>query len=91
MIERRHIVLRGEVQGVGFRYFAQREAAALGVTGWVLNRLDESVEMEAQAETDALNRFEAAMRHGPNLAYVSTAEVRPVKPIPDDARFQVLH
>jgi acylphosphatase len=91
MIERRHIGLRGEVQGVGYRYFAQREATALGVAGWIRNRLDESVEIEAQAEPDALNRFEAAMRHGPGLAYVSSAEVRPMQPVPNAAGFQIVH
>ena len=91
MIERKHIVLRGEVQGVGFRFYAQREAAALGIAGWVRNRLDESVEIEAQGETDALRRFETAMRHGPGLAFITSAEVRPMKPIPDDARFEIVH
>lgn len=91
MIERRHIVLRGEIQGVGFRYFAQREATALGVAGWIRNRLDESVEIEAQAESGALNRFEVAMRRGPGLACVSSAEISPMKPVPDAAGFQILH
>jgi len=45
---RRHIVFTGRVQGVGFRYRATYAARGLGVTGWVKNNWDGSVEMEAQ-------------------------------------------
>ena len=45
---RRHYTFRGRVQGVGFRYRASYAASMYGVTGWVCNRYDDSVEMEAQ-------------------------------------------
>ncbi|MDO5416923.1 MAG: acylphosphatase [Lachnospiraceae bacterium] len=50
---RKHIIFHGRVQGVGFRYFATYKARQLGLTGWVRNRYDGTVEMEVQGtETD---------------------------------------
>lgn len=45
---RKHIIFRGSVQGVGFRYRAYHKARSIGLTGWVENRYDGSVEMEVQ-------------------------------------------
>ena len=45
---RRHMIFHGEVQGVGFRYRAYHAANLYGVTGWVMNCPDGSVEMEAE-------------------------------------------
>ena len=48
MIVRKHIIFRGRVQGVGFRYHSTYKAENLGLTGWVRNCYDGSVEMEVQ-------------------------------------------
>ncbi|MDD3137882.1 MAG: acylphosphatase [Lachnospiraceae bacterium] len=45
---RKHIIFRGRVQGVGFRYYAVQKARELGLTGWVQNLDDGTVEMEVQ-------------------------------------------
>ena len=50
MIVRKHIIFRGRVQGVGFRYHSTYKAENLGLTGWVRNCYDGSVEMELQAQ-----------------------------------------
>ncbi|MBS6396314.1 MAG: acylphosphatase [Clostridiales bacterium] len=50
MTVRKHIFFYGRVQGVGFRYHATYKARLLGLTGWVRNCSDESVEMEVQGE-----------------------------------------
>ena len=51
---RRSYIFHGDVQGVGFRYYACQEARALGITGWVQNCYDGTVHMEAQGEERAL-------------------------------------
>lgn len=55
--ERRHWRFTGQVQGVGFRYRAQYAAQRLGLTGWVENNWDGSVEMEAQGPPEQLDRL----------------------------------
>ena len=52
---RKHIVVNGLVQGVGFRYFTVTQARRLGVRGWVRNCRDGSVELEAQGSSDAVS------------------------------------
>lgn len=69
---RRHYRFYGRVQGVGFRYRAQQAARSLGVTGWVTNLYDGSVEMEAQGKEEELDRLEAMIRQG---RYVDVADL----------------
>lgn len=54
-IIRRHFIFRGNVQGVGFRYRAYYEASKLGISGWVRNLYDGTVEMEAQGEEEKIH------------------------------------
>jgi len=69
-MQRVHVVVSGEVQGVGFRWFVRQKARALGVHGWVRNRVDGCVETEAEGSADALAAFLAAVREGPSRARV---------------------
>jgi acylphosphatase len=62
--------VRGRVQGVGFRVFALRRAAELGVTGWVSNEADGTVHCVAEGEQGALEALLAALRDGPPAARV---------------------
>lgn len=55
MVIRKHILFYGRVQGVGFRYHATCKAQLLGLTGWVRNLYDGSVEMEVQGEADLID------------------------------------
>ena len=64
------IIVRGRVQGVGYRYSAVRAAARLGVTGWVRNRPDGSVEVVASGRAEALAELRRALHHGPPGAAV---------------------
>lgn len=59
---RRHLNFTGYVQGVGFRYHAKYTAQSLGVTGWVENCFDGSVEMEAEGDEDAVDELVLEMR-----------------------------
>ena len=54
----------GRVQGVGFRFFVQSNAKAMGVTGWVKNMSDGSVTMELQGEAAVVERLIAKIKHG---------------------------
>ena len=65
----------GDVQGVGFRYFAQSQARRLGLDGYVRNRYDGAVEVEAEGGADALERFLDVLRRGPRMARVQDVRV----------------
>jgi acylphosphatase len=72
-------VLRGRVQGVGFRYFARQRAEVHGIAGFVRNLPDGSVEIHAEGEEAALRDFEADIRRGPSFGKVEEASVIPVE------------
>ena len=72
---RRRYLVEGEVQGVGFRYFAVRRALRIGVSGWVRNLPDGRVEALAEGTVAALAEFEAALRRGPDMALVTNVQV----------------
>ena len=57
MIVRKHIIFRGRVQGVGFRYHSTYKAENLGLTGWVRNCFDGSVEMEVQGTREEIREM----------------------------------
>jgi acylphosphatase len=69
-----HLVLSGRVQGVGFRAWALRRAQELGVRGWVRNRRDGSVEVEAVGPPPSLERLRQLLADGPPLAHVLRVE-----------------
>lgn len=66
--------VRGRVQGVGFRYFAQHKADALGIRGYVRNEDDGSVFIYAVGVEAAVSEFAGAIRMGPHLSEVRTVE-----------------
>ena len=69
-VSKRYLV-SGKVQGVSFRYFAQRAAVHAGVSGWVRNLSDGRVEAAACGPADRVQQFEQALRTGPSGAHVS--------------------
>jgi len=60
-----HFLIRGRVQGVGFRWFVQREASELGLRGWVRNTEDGDVEVLAAGDAEDLNELRTSLRRGP--------------------------
>ena len=74
MIVARHLVVHGRVQGVGYRDAAVQAAYTLGVTGWVRNRSEGTVEAHVQGEGGAVERFVEWCRRGPPLARVSRVD-----------------
>jgi acylphosphatase len=63
-------VVRGRVQGVGYRYFVMRMALGLGLVGWVANEADGSVRCVVEGPAEALVDFESALHDGPTGAIV---------------------
>ena len=63
------------MQGVGFRFFAERHGRQLGLDGYVRNRYDGAVEVEAEGNAGALEQFLNELRHGPRLARVQDVRV----------------
>jgi acylphosphatase len=74
MIARRATVA-GRVQGVGYRFFAERAARELGVHGWVRNLPDGNVESVVEGEDEAVSRYLARLREGPRSGRVTDVRV----------------
>lgn len=69
-----HAIIRGRVQGVGFRAFVVDKGLALGATGWARNRWDGSVEVVAEADRATLEQLLQALRRGPRMSNVSQVD-----------------
>lgn len=88
MVARRYVV-RGMVQGVGFRYFTERAARDAGLRGYVRNLADGRVEAVAEGDSGALERFEMAIRRGPPNARVDGVEVDKPNPATGFSGFEI--
>lgn len=74
------VVVTGRVQGVGFRAFTVRRAAALGLDGFVRNRADGAVETEAAGSEPAIEAFLDALRQGPPASRVDDLAITDLPP-----------
>ena len=72
---RLHARVTGRVQGVGFRYFVMGEADTIGLTGWVRNRRDGSVELVAEGEKEQLSNLVLSLNRGPRSSIVKDVKV----------------
>ena len=77
-----YVAVRGRVQGVGFRWFVRQQARALGLSGWVRNRADGSVEVLAVGEDAGLEQLRGLLRRGPPGARVSDVDEQDGEPTP---------
>ncbi len=68
--------VRGSVQGVGFRWFVEREAASLQLDGWVANQPDGSVEVVAEGPAETTNQLVLALWEGPAGSSVRDVSIR---------------
>jgi len=89
VIVARRYVIGGRVQGVGFRYFTEAAAAREGILGWVRNMPDGRVEVSAEGDADALERFERSLRHGPPHARVERVDVDELIPTGREIGFNI--
>jgi acylphosphatase len=85
----RRFLVRGRVQGVGFRWFVEREAHILAVAGWVRNNHDGSVEILAQGTRDQLSGLHSRLRAGPRAARVDAVEVSEASPVAGLSSFRI--
>ena len=77
---RKQAIVRGEVQGVGFRFHTQATAARLGAAGFVRNLRDGSVEVEIEADEHTVERMIDWLRSGPTWATVQSVDVTDREP-----------
>ncbi len=73
-MSRLHLIIHGRVQGVFFRASAREVAVSLGLTGWVRNRIDDSVELVAEGEPQRLSVLRVWANTGPTGAFVESIE-----------------
>jgi acylphosphatase len=85
----RRFIVRGRVQGVGYRWFVEREAHILGIAGWVRNNSDSSVEVLAMGTREQLAGLRSRLREGPRAARVDDVEESEAKPVPNLSAFRI--
>ncbi|WP_425953682.1 acylphosphatase [Xylanimonas sp. McL0601] len=88
MRRRVRVVVRGGVQGVGFRYWTADAARAAGLAGWVRNLPGGEVEAEIEGDDDAVGRLVDALRAGPPLAHVTGVHTEDV-PVRGEDGFRI--
>ena len=84
-------IIKGRVQGVGFRYFVLEKAQLLELSGWVRNRYDDSVEFLAEGEQKEIELFLAYLKKGPPMAFVTNVEITWSDATGEFNRFSVLN
>jgi acylphosphatase len=88
-VHARRFLVRGRVQGVGFRWFVEREAFLLQIAGWVRNNSDGTVEVMAQGTRDQLAGLHSRLREGPRAARIDEVEVSEAQPVAGLTSFQI--
>ena len=78
-----HIYVEGRVQGVGYRRFAQREAAKLGLVGWTRNLWDERVEIQVHGPQRQILEFISILKKGPTFSQVRDLSQKTLDPTPE--------
>ena len=83
------IKVTGRVQGVGFRYYTQKQAKLFGLTGWVKNLPDGSVQVLVQGEKPEIETFVDYLRIGPSMARVQNVSISKIEQAEDFVEFNV--
>jgi acylphosphatase len=88
-VQSRRFLVRGRVQGVGFRWFVEREAHTLGIAGWVRNNPDSTVEVLAMGTREQLSGLRTRLQQGPRAARVDDVEESEAKPVSGLTTFRI--
>ncbi|KAE9371030.1 acylphosphatase [Stipitochalara longipes BDJ] len=91
MAKRISFLVHGQVQGVGFRFFARKKATAYGLTGWVRNTPNSKVEGEVQGEDEVLQNFLKDIDQGPRHSQVVKVEKSEIEVLEGETAFEVRH
>ena len=85
---RRHMIISGDVQGVGFRYRANHAAMYLGLTGYVRNLYDGRVELEVQGDRELISRFLMKVESG-SFINIENIESKDIPVVEEERSFSV--
>ncbi|NTU59262.1 MAG: acylphosphatase [Chlorobiaceae bacterium] len=90
MEKRVNVIVRGLVQGVGFRMFVLREANMRELSGWTRNLPDDTVEIEVQGDSGLVDELLNRVRTGPSRSRVTALAVRETNLVTTETKFRVL-
>lgn len=90
-MERYNVRVNGTVQGVGFRYTTQIKAEERGLTGWVKNKSDGSVELEIQGQSDEVHSFIESLYKVRFPAKVEDVHSEAISSLPQEESFSIRH
>ena len=90
MVVRKHMLISGDVQGVGFRYRARYAASEYGLTGYVRNLYNGKVELEVQGERELISRFLESVNAG-RFIHIDDIVTKNMEVDSDEKSFKVLH
>ena len=88
---RKHIRFYGSVQGVSFRYISSTVARKLGLTGWVRNEYDGSVEMEVQGTSELINQLIETMKNISQYIVIDNIEQKVIPIVKDEKEFIITY
>ncbi|MDE2700249.1 MAG: acylphosphatase [Gemmatimonadota bacterium] len=88
-IKRVRVIISGRVQGVGFRYFTQREGERFGLVGWVKNLPNGDVEAEAEGDEARVDAFVEAIRRGPPASRILNYQINEIPANHRDVAFDI--
>lgn len=90
-MKRVHLLISGDVQGVGYRTWARKQARDLGLVGWVKNREDGTVEVVAEGAKKELEELANRCKRGPDFAWVEKMEAVWEKSTDEFVGFEVVY
>ena len=85
-----HISVYGEVQGTGFRAWAQKQADKFRLSGWIRKASDGSIEIFSQGDKDKINDFVSTCWDGPDMAFIDEVLVKDTNPDDSISGFEIL-
>lgn len=86
---RKHMIFHGRVQGVGFRYTAYKVADSLGLTGYVTNKYNGTVEMEVQGEWEQMQYLVSRIEQGNRFIRIDEIDQKAMNVVEEEKKFIV--